>query len=588
MFIYDSLIGIKRTTYYTRAEKFITENLIIKTLLKDITWWVISQNKNINKKMHQLNLIYMKTRKLKNYLKIGFLLLGVSFLLENCENNNDESIHLNFENSENLNLKTVSFQEAKTFFNIKIEKVKEGRNPNVRKGDFTPLELTPNWTTIEHDDLYGIDQAQLTLADVEINRSGDYISKLFFINRNEKVESIIFTMFPEEINSDGKIIEAKMIFNELNGDFIDGYRIEGGKITKRITVEKKPNVQKASIFMFYQDKVDDWFQECLGGGGVVTNEIVIYSNTNGGGINTGPTSHGIGGFTNLNLYYINNTYNTTANSGMSGSAGSASATSVAGSLYTQARNERELAEGEEEEAYTCYCDCEGTETEFTNDLENNMEPKWGQLANKQEILDEINSIPNFSNLNFDEQITALENHFNKNLMYSGTLPIVILNPTDGINKYVYTEVAGWLDFHHVFKLFKWTNSKGPVSALLGGEMGELIQSLNGNYSAYSYEDLPSNNVGVALCIRFGEQLKEGRISWQDAVGKALDEMKWTQPEKAPNFDYIPFLLKDNYPKNFTYQPLLGERLKEYHKNEFCKLSRSQQENIKSVHEKFPR
>ena len=61
---------------------------------------------------------------------------------------------------------------------------------------------------------------------------------------------------------------------------------------------------------------------------------------------TGPTSHGIGGFTNLNLYYINNTYNTTANSGMSGSAGSASATSVAGSLYTQARNERELAEGE--------------------------------------------------------------------------------------------------------------------------------------------------------------------------------------------------------------------------------------------------
>ena len=150
-------------------------------------------------------------------------------------------------------------------------------------------------------------------------------------------------------------------------------------------------------------------------------------------------------------------------------------------------------------------------------------------------------------------------------MVLAALPIVILNPTDGINKYVYTEVAGWLDFHHVFKLFKWTNSKGPVSALLGGEMGELIQSLKGNCSAYSYEDLPSNNVGVALFIRFGEQLKEGRISWQDAVGKALDEMKWTQPEKAPNFDYIPHIINNIYPKNFTYQPLLGNSLKNYHK-----------------------
>jgi len=58
----------------------------------------------------------MKNRKLKNYLKIGILLFGISFFLENCENNNEESIHLDFENSENLNLKTVSFKDAKKLF----------------------------------------------------------------------------------------------------------------------------------------------------------------------------------------------------------------------------------------------------------------------------------------------------------------------------------------------------------------------------------------------------------------------------------------------------------------------------------------
>jgi hypothetical protein len=240
--------------------------------------------------------------------------------------------------------------------------------------------------------------------------------------------------------------------------------------------------------------------------------------------------------------------------------------------------------------YYCDCNCQSSELGYNSNLVSTMEPKWGQLANKGEILAEINSIPNLNSLTFEQQISALESHFNKNLSYTrnsnGVLSIS--NPLDDVDKYVYTEIAGWLDFLHIFKLFRWANSKGPLAALLAGETGEIYQGLNGNYSSFSYEDLPSNNVGVALYIRFGNKLKDGTISWSEAVGKALDEMKWVQPESAPNFDYIPHIINDKYPKNFTYKPLLGDALKNSHKNEFCKRNTTEQNNIREAQKKFPR
>lgn len=192
---------------------------------------------------------------------------------------------------------------------------------------------------------------------------------------------------------------------------------------------------------------------------------------------------------------------------------------------------------EEFKVYYCDCFCDGSEVEFIDDLTNNMEPKWGQLANKEEVLTEINSIPNLSSLTFENQILALESHFNKNINYrrvNGALEIS--NPGDSVNKYIYTEIAGWLDFHHVFKLFKWAKNRGVIGALPSGEMGEVYQWLRNNHSAYSYEDLPSNRVGVAIFIRFGRRLESGSISWKEAIGQALDEMKWVVPEKAPNYD----------------------------------------------------
>jgi hypothetical protein len=289
----------------------------------------------------------MKNRKLKNYLKLGILLFGFSFLLVNCDINNEESINLDFENSENLNLKTVSFQDAKNFFNVKIEEVKEESKLYTRKGGETPLELTPNWNSIDNNELYGIDQAQLTLADVDINRDGDYISKLFFIDRNNKMESIIFTIYQEKVEDDGRIIEAKMYFNELDGKFIDGYKIENGKITKRLVIKKETNIQKASLFLLFQSRVDVNEEWCYPGPTIEEIRVTAYLNRGGGSnISTGPTSHGIGGILGISTYYMGSPNSSNNNSG-GGGASYTNINSVAGSLYTYASNERELAEGEE-------------------------------------------------------------------------------------------------------------------------------------------------------------------------------------------------------------------------------------------------
>ncbi|MBS3739284.1 MAG: hypothetical protein KGY51_09880, partial [Psychroflexus sp.] len=100
----------------------------------------------------------------------------------------------------------------------------------------------------------------------------------------------------------------------------------------------------------------------------------------------------------------------------------------------------------------------GSETLWSDDLSNNEEPKWGQLANKQEILNEINNIPNLNNLPFNMQLNSLISHFEKNLMYDRndqTLELFIQNPQDRVRRYIYSQSGGWIDFHHVFKLFKW-------------------------------------------------------------------------------------------------------------------------------------
>jgi hypothetical protein len=236
------------------------------------------------------------------------------------------------------------------------------------------------------------------------------------------------------------------------------------------------------------------------------------------------------------------------------------------------------------------CQSVGLEQEWTNNFEENEEPKWGQLANKQEILNEINNIIGLDNMPYEQQIISLASHFEKNLMYNrdndGNLFIV--DSANDVNRYIYSEIGGWIDFHHVFKIFEWATQNGPFTAITQGELGEMWQSLKDNYSAYSYEDLPSNLLGVGMYVRFSQDLAQGNISWYEAVQITLDELNCLEPEQAPNFLYIPHIVNEHYPQNFTYSPLLGNDLEIYHREKFCQRPYSEQVNIKEAHEKFQR
>ena len=70
--------------------------------------------------------------------------------------------------------------------------------------------------------------------------------------------------------------------------------------------------------------------------------------------------------------------------------------------------------------------------------------------------------------------------------------------------------------------FERKNNESYISSKSGdfAELGEMWQSLKNNNSAYSYEDLPSNLLGVGMYIRFSQDLALGNLTWHQALAGA--------------------------------------------------------------------
>ena len=305
-----------------------------------------------------LNLYMMKNRK-TNSIKFGIFLLSIVLVFQNCQNEDVNNNLPNVENIENLNLKTVSFTEAKSFFNTYNNQLIKERKSQTKASRYSiratqqPLELSPNWDSIAHNNLYGIDQAQLTLTDVEVNRRGNYISKLFFVEQDGKIESTIFTIYQDVVEDDGRIVEATIYLNGLDGKFVDGYRIEDGRITKRLVPKKGGNIQKAAFFMFMQQKEECWNTDSLGGlDGVSLDEVTVTGTyTGGNGRGGGGSGHGFGGITGINAFYMGpSNYSSNYSGGGGGVHSRTNISSVAGTLHVIAVREKKLTEQEQEKA----------------------------------------------------------------------------------------------------------------------------------------------------------------------------------------------------------------------------------------------
>ena len=264
-------------------------------------------------------------QKTKNYLILGFLLFGITLLLFNCtfEDEVSQPKKIDFRN-----VKTVSFEEAVVHFNSKKIKIKNRQLGYARKGE-SPLELTPNWQTLKHNEIAYTD-AKLTTAITDVNRDGNYESELYFININGIIRNVIFTIFKDKTDEKGNIVNARVFFNDLDGQFLDGYIIENGIFTKRYKLEITKNEQKASFFPFFifQSTSDNDFSDfgtwCVPDGGELPGFSITVSTSNltaSGPDDGGGSVEGAGHSASYNWYYANGYGSGTYSSYINGATG---------------------------------------------------------------------------------------------------------------------------------------------------------------------------------------------------------------------------------------------------------------------------
>ena len=200
----------------------------------------------------------MKTKKnrFNNLLKFGVFLFGISLLLWNCEKV-EVDIGEDISNIDiQINAKTVSFSKAKSFFHKKQKNVHSFERSN------NSLLLNPEWNTLTHNQI-PYTEALLTKAEVSVNREGNYTSELFFIEMDGVIKNVIVTIWKENVDENGLVIDARVFFNKTDGTFMDAYQIENGKFTKKL-VPKTNNILEASFFSFFQtENPDCWNTDTL-------------------------------------------------------------------------------------------------------------------------------------------------------------------------------------------------------------------------------------------------------------------------------------------------------------------------------------
>ena len=108
------------------------------------------------------------------------------------------------------------------------------------------------------------------------------------------------------------------------------------------------------------------------------------------------------------------------------------------------------------------------------------------------------------------------------LFYGGIGPIrkmsmsIVETPIDpNYERYVYSENVGWIDMKHFAGMGTYSNIFGAESALNKGEADERSQQGGGNASAWTYEDLKSNALGIYFSSVYLES--------EAAEGKSFEE-----------------------------------------------------------------
>jgi hypothetical protein len=120
-------------------------------------------------------------------------------------------------------------------------------------------------------------------------------------------------------------------------------------------------------------------------------------------------------------------------------------------------------------------------------------------------------------------------------------------------RYLYTKKGGWIDMTHFFFYaakaleFKQHDATAKIcgncaegaitKAVMMGKDQEMTDGLRDPWSAYSYEDLPTDKFGAI----FGAQVYDpnSKQTFSQQLGAYLSSLGATDPKSAPNFDQMP-------------------------------------------------
>ena len=224
----------------------------------------------------------MKINRIKNYLKLGMLLFGVSIILTTCER---DDTHL--ESISKSKFETVSIETAKQSFNV-FQKTKQKKDLLLyNKGVNTnPFTLYPQWNVVSQKPLNFTD-AFLTSTKTLVNREGDFYSDVFFIKLNGRIVSGIHTTYAIDKFENGEVKNGVIYFNDFEGFFLTAYKVTNGKVSHQLI--PKERIQKASFcsYLFFQDDDDDcWNTDYLPEGNVFDEVIIIGTGGTHSGGNT--------------------------------------------------------------------------------------------------------------------------------------------------------------------------------------------------------------------------------------------------------------------------------------------------------------
>lgn len=147
-------------------------------------------------------------------------------------------------------------------------------------------------------------------------------------------------------------------------------------------------------------------------------------------------------------------------------------------------------------------------------------PVQKQISEIKKGSELTNYIHDFYDSNYNT-LTEQLHEFRNDLRSKGTMN----------NRYVYTNLAGYVDLKHFFEAADKTSTYGYWGTIMGGYAVEEKQWFDGNSSAWSFEDLTSNTLGAyfgAYYMNNGEfeSLSNALITFFEDIGvNTIEELK---------------------------------------------------------------